>query len=104
MSAHARRGDQKDAPSYLPPFLARIFLAGGVDPQLFELAVQVRAFQTGLFGNPRHAVIFSPQMIFEVNTLELVACVAQRLIKGNSPKQGMVRSEERRVEKECVRT
>ena len=38
----------------------------GAQPQLLQLAVQVRAFQPGPVGNPRHVAVFALQVMLEV--------------------------------------
>src|SRR5699024_4242434 len=52
-----------------------------VYPQLLELSVQVGTLQAGSLRYPRHAVVFLLQMVFEINTFELIAGITQRLIE-----------------------
>jgi hypothetical protein len=35
------------------------------DVELFELAVQMRAFQTGAFGDPAHVALFLAKQLLE---------------------------------------
>src|SRR3974390_2928646 len=51
------------------------------DAELLELAVQVRALEAGAVGNARHAVAFLGKLVLEVDALELVPRLAQRLVE-----------------------
>src|SRR5882672_6152636 len=62
-----------------PPAAAREFHA-----ELLQLAIQVRALEPGAISHPRHAETLARQMVFEVNALELVARLAQRLVQADS--------------------
>src|SRR5579859_3031993 len=54
------------------------FVLAEIDTELLELAIQVRALETRLFRDARHAAILTREVIFEVSTLERVARIAQR--------------------------
>jgi hypothetical protein len=74
---------------------------GQVDAQLLELAVQVRALQAGLLGDPGHAAVLARQVMLEIGALERVARLAQRQVerqladrRGGPADAGHRRSEE----------
>ena len=55
-------------------------VAGQVDAELLELAVQVRAFQAGLLGDAGHRAAFLGQVKLEIALLEGIAGLAQRAV------------------------
>src|SRR5690606_3906747 len=70
-----------------PLVLAVVLAARGFYAQLLELAIQVGALEAGLFGYPRHAVVFAAQVVLEIDALEFVAGVAQGLVERNAAQQ-----------------
>lgn len=56
---------------------------GQVNTQLFELAIQMRAFQPSFFSNTRHAAVFLPQMIFKIETFKFITRFTQGQFQRN---------------------
>ena len=56
------------------------FSACQIDAELLQFAVQMGAFQAGLFGHAGHRAVFFGQVVFEIRLLEFVACFAQRFV------------------------
>jgi len=55
--------------------------AGELDAELLELAIQVSAFEAGAVSHAGHAVVLTRQVELEVDALELITGIAQRLVK-----------------------
>ena len=63
--------------------------------ELLEFSIKVGALQTCFVSDPAHIARLPPQQILEVNALKCLACLTQRKLEE-------LRSEERRVGKECA--
>jgi len=60
--------------------------------ELLQLPVKVRAFKTGLFGNPAHVALLPAEELFEIDAFERLARLAQRQVeksRGDFRRHGM---------------
>ena len=69
--------------------LLRFFAAPSeVEPELFELAIKMRALESGLVGDSRHVAALALEVMFEVKPLEGLARVAQGLVEQGQRRRG----------------
>ena len=62
-------------------FISVARAAAEIDSELFDLAIEVCAFEPGFFGYAGHAAVFACEVKFEIGAFEFIARLAQGAVE-----------------------